>query len=575
MDDKMKKISVLALFLCFFTSSLFAQNFKDGLREYEVGNYEQALQIFSKIDDQQSELFTGKTLYNLNRLHEARLQLLKSLDGGNAELQADGLYTLSMIYMIENNPAKALDYLCQIEFLGNLKGNISKDAKRQIAVYSNFLSFSQRIQVLKASEYLFSIQSVLLDGVRNETKLNAASLVQFANQLAQSHVLDENFLNELNTLYKNSITKQNNFYPNAPEGFNYSIGVLLPSADKHSESFVVSKSLYQGLQVAVEEFNATSKTNRVFLSYLNVPDTSNSVANGVFKESVDVIIGPLTSDDAKLLVPFAEEFQIPMVAPLANNDSLNIDNPYFFQMNPAFRTRGKRMAEFAVNTLHVDTVAIMVDSKTMGYLSAVAFKEEMERRNVHVAYFFAENFESTGFNIESYTQYFTSDQILKDSLGIPEIDLVYFPYTGPQAGTLIDLTLTDLEAGRSKAILLGSQDWGYIDLTPDRLAKFTIYFPDAMIVDEKSEKVIQFRQNFIDVTKNSNPDMFAILGYDLGTFVMQVIKDVKNPILFKSGLKYKPAFKGVGNAIYFNGSHVNQTLSIYKMDKTGISKVEN
>lgn len=575
MDYKMKKISTLSLFLFVFCTSVFAQTFKEGLKAYEVGNYEQALKIFTDIDDQQSNLFTGKTLFNLNRLHEARLQLLKSLDGGNLELQADGLYTLSMIYMIENNPAKALDYLCQIEFLGKVNGNISNDAKRQIAVYSNFLSFSQRIQVLKESEYLFSIQSVLLDGVRNEPKLNAASLVQFANQLAQSQVLDDNFINELNTLYKNKIIKQYITYPNAPEGFNYTIGVLLPSENKQSESFVVSKSLYQGLQVAVAEFNATSKTNRVFLSYSNVPDSSNTVANEIFKKSVDIIIGPLTSEDAKLLVPFAEQFHVPMIAPLANNDSLNIDNPYFFQMNPAFRTRGKRMAEFAVNNLNVDTVAIMVDSKTMGYLSAVAFKEEMERRNVYVAYFFAENFESTGFNIESYTQYFTSDKILKDSLGIPGIDLIYFPYTGPQSETLIDLTLTDLEAGKSKAILLGSQDWGYIDLTPDRLSKFTIYFPDAMIIDEKSEKVIQFRQNFMDVTKNSNPDMFAILGYDLGTFVLQVIKDVKNPILFKTGLKYKPAFKGVGNAIYFNGSHVNQTLSIYKMDKTGILKVEN
>lgn len=167
-----------------------------------------------------------------------------------------------------------------------------------------------------------------------------------------------------------------------------------------------------------------------------------------------------------------------------------------------------------------------------------------------------------------------SDQILIDSLQIPAIDAVYMPFTGEQSETLIDLTLTDLEAGKSKIPVLGSQDWGYVELSSERLNRFTIYFPDASQIDETQEKVIQFRQNYMDITKQQEASIFSFLGYDLGTYLAELFTEIKNPTYFKQALIHKPVFQGLANQIKFDESHVNQRLSIYKMDKNGITQIK-
>lgn len=566
---KSKQLYYLLLFVFAPLLSIQAQSFKDGLNAYEKGDYTSALSIFKSIDSQEATLFTGKTLFLLNRLDEARLILLGALSGDNNNLIADALYTLSLVYVVENKYAKSLDYLNEIQFLEGIKATVKNDATRQFNIINSFLSFNQRVDVLKESEFGETINEVLKEGIRIESQKNAGSLLVFAERLAQAKLIDSNFYQQLEQLYRQNNLGSSFLPTNTPEGFSYTIGVLLPTVDKTSPLFSVSRDIYQGMRVAIEEHN-TSSPNKVFLSLAQVPDSTNVIANQRINESVDVIVGPLTSTNAKELVIQAEALQIPTIAPLANNDSLNIDNPYFFQLNPTFKTRGIQVANFAIKTLKVDTVAIMVDRQSMGYLSALAFKEEMERNNVHVAYFFAEPFESTAYDISEYTKYFTSDPIMKDSLGIPELDAIYLPYTGEQSETLIDLTLTDLEAGKSTTPILGSQDWGYIELSEDRLKRFTIYFPDAMIINEQEEKIIQFRQNYMDVNNGETASIYSFLGYDISKYLIEVFTEVKNPAYLKQRLVLKNKYIGLGNQIKFDENHVNTILSIYKMDKEGI-----
>lgn len=566
-------LNVITIIFCFFTHSK-AQSFDDGLRFYESGEYEKALEIFSSLTSQRGIVFKGKTLLMLNRLDEARLTLLSGLDGENHNLTADALYTISLIYLVENNPAKALDNLVEISYLEGANSTVKNDAKRQFNIINSFLSFSERIKVIKQAEFSESIIEIIREGVRVEAQKDAATLLQFAKRIFESQLMDESSFKSIEQQYLLNRKSLRTYPTNSPEGYSYTIGVLLPTTDKTSPLFSVSRDIFQGLQLSVEEFNTKSKTSRIFLKHVKVPDTTNVVANLVIDESVDIIIGPLTSENAKDIVIQAEQMHVPVIAPLANNDSLNFDNPYFFQLNPTFKTRGKQVADFAIDYLAVDTVAIMVDKNSMGYISALAFKEEMERNNVHVAYFFAEPFEQTAFDIAPFTQYFTSDQNLIDSLQIPTIDAVYMPFTGEQSETLIDLTLTDLEAGKCKTPILGSQDWGYLELNSERLSRFTIYFPDAGHIDETQEKVIQFRQNYMDITKQQEPSIFSFLGYDLGTFLVELFTEIKNPTYFKQALIQKPVFQGLANQIKFDESHVNQCLSIFKMDKNGITQIK-
>ncbi|NCP83601.1 MAG: amino acid ABC transporter substrate-binding protein [Bacteroidetes bacterium] len=561
----------LTILLFLFVQSAYSQTFKDGLTAFENKDYETALGIFSTSSDQESVLFQGKTLYHLNRLDEARMTLIKVLHTDSPTIKAEAFFILAQISVNEHNTAKALDFLYEIHELPRGSGAVKSEAKILFNQLVTFLSFSERFEVIKHTRFTPIIEEVIREGLRVELKKDAATLLHLAENLHRSGLINEDLIREFSIAYKKNTIKIKRINGTPPDGFNYSIGVILP-ANQNSPTFEVSKHLYLGVQTAIEEYNQQNASNKIYLSFKNDSDSINTVASLITEESADILIGPLTSESAKDMVHYAEMFSTPMIAPLANNDSLTIDNSFFFQLNPSFKTVGKRMADFAATKLNVQTVAIMADKNSMGYLAALAFKEEMERRNVDVVYFFTGEFQKTGFDISEFTKYFTSDQVLKDSLEIPQIDAVYFPYTGEHSQTLIDLTLTDLEAGRSEIPILGSQDWGYLELPPERLKKFTIYFPDAKELNEEDENVIQFRQNFMDLNHSIEPNYFSFLGYDLGSYITEIILTTKKPSEFRSAIKTRKPFMGIATEISFLGTHINQSVYIFKLDHSGISK---
>lgn len=568
----MKKYFLL-LFLALVTLLNFveAQSFKDGLHAYDQKNYETAIQIFSSLSDEQSQLFLGKSLFLINRFDEARFVLAKLSKVDSPSLKGDALFTLAQLYISENNFAKAMDCLYEIGQLSRGVGKVQGEAKIQFNRLNTFLSFQDRVDIIRNTNHPQVIFPVIEEGLRTELKKDAAVLLSIAEKLAHQNVIKSNELEQLRITYKRNAVTVKRLDTAPPDGYNFTLGVVLPS-NKLSETIGISQHLYQGIRTAVEIYNQQENSNKVFLSYRSDSDSLNPVADLVINESADMIIGPLTSQSAKEMIGYAELFQIPVIAPLANNDSLNNDNPFFFQINPTFGMIGKRMAQFAIEELQVQTVAVLADKSTLGYQSALAFKEEMEKNGVDVAYFKSDDFKKTGFNMSDYTAVFTSDQLLKDSLQIPDFDAIYLPFTGEYAQTMIDLTLTDLEAQSFFAPILGSQDWGYVELPAERLQKFTMYFPDSKEINETDEQVIQFRQLFTDFTK-SEPDYFSYLGYDIGKYLISVIESTKKPGEFKTGIKQQKTFYGLSTEIQFNGGHVNEIIYIYESDKDGITKV--
>src|SRR5699024_10436046 len=116
---------------------------------------------------------------------------------------------------------------------------------------------------------------------------------------------------------------------------------------------------YFGYIMAAEKFNRRHTDKKAFIRYQNTGTSMDSAAyaltNLAWNYNADVVLGPLFSDQARSMARMAEQYQIPLVAPLANSDTLNIDNPYVYQANPTFISHGEKMAAFAVNQLKMDT----------------------------------------------------------------------------------------------------------------------------------------------------------------------------------------------------------------------------
>lgn len=548
----------------------FSQNFDEGVEFYQKQQFGEAADIFNRIDTPEAKLFAGKSYLAMGQYLRAKV-LLQEVDSTRSPaLFPEAQYTAALVDFQIRQYGRALD---------RLKGVISGGAGNQLAVDSrqfynellNYLTLEQRRGAFQASNR----RDVQYDLIRS-----AVGLVpwQTARVLLETYRgtlppdYESSGLDRLEEQISDSLSyRQRNRSLTAPEGTIYDIGAALPLFEPGDPEFSVSQGLYFGYLLAIESFNENNSGVRAVLRHRDT-DENNGVAHVLsdfaWNTSVDAILGPLFSGPASQMAPWAEQYQIPMLAPLANSDDLFSDNPYIFQANPTFATHGREMARHARNELGLDSLAIFVEQGSLGEGSAHAFRAEFEKLGGRVPYFFSSNLESEGYEIGEYTRHFTTDPVLIDSLNYQQVEGVYAPFTGQAASTLIDLLLVDLNALNPGMTVLGSAEWGRSELSEQRIGNREIYFTESFYLNTNSADVEAFSQRYRE-RFDMDPNEFAMIGYDSASYLLRTLGEVRNPALLKSALKTAPVYHGLISDIQFDGTHINQRVKVFRIDSDG------
>lgn len=561
------------LLLCFFLTSadVKAQNFEEGLSLYEEGQYAKAAAIFNRLDSPQARLFSGKSYFSMGQYVKAKEYLDRVPDSGSKDIYLEALYTSSLSDFQLQQFDKALTKLLRFND-ETVKTRLVTDALQLYDDILNYLTLNQRketYQSVSSGKIKYDLIKTALGKVNYST---ARLLIKEYKETGLSDTLSSD-IQELEAMVSDSLNYAMQIafgrQLEAPEGITYNIGAALPEYRTGDREFEISQGLYFGYLLAAEEFNQQHNNKKAFIRYKNTGadiDSSEYVMTDfAWNYNVDAVLGPLFSEPAGEMSRLAEMYQIPMLAPLANSDTLNVDNPYLFQANPTFGSHGKKMARFAVNRLNMDTLAVLAERNSLGEASAFAFREEAEKNGAKVVHFFVEDLESEGYEIADYTKYLTADSLKIDSLGnYHNVDGVYAPFTGQAAPTLIDLLLIDLEATDSPITVLGSQEWGATAIPEDRLGDRRIYFSESYYINSKSDQVEQFRENFSD-RFGIEANRFAMIGYDAASYLLQTLDRVKNPALLKNALSRQPLYEGLISNIRFDGTHVNQEVKIFSL----------
>lgn len=577
MHNKISKIRRSG-FICFcftilflFSTNASAQNFEDGLSFYEEGQYAQAAAIFNRLNSPKARLFSGKSYFSMGQYVRAKEFLNNVPNSAPKEIYMEALYTASLSDFQLGEYDQALVKL--LRFSNEpVKTQLVTDALQLYDEILNFLTLNQRKEVYQSvtdGRIKFDLVKTALGKVNYST---ARLLIKEYSETAYGDSLSSE-VQELQSMVSDSLNYAMQIafgrQLEAPDGITYNIGAALPEYDTGDREFEISQGLYFGYLLAAEEYNQQHNDKKAFIRYKNTgADTDSSefvMTDFAWNYNVDAVLGPLFSEPAGEMSRLAEMYQIPMLAPLANSDTLNVDNPYLFQANPTFSSHGKKMARYAVNRLNMDTLAVLAEKNSLGEASAYAFREEAEKIGAKVVHFFVEDLESEGYEVAEYTKYLTADSLKIDSLGnYHNIDAVYAPFTGQAAPTLIDLLLIDLEATESPVTVLGSQEWGATPIPDDRLGDRKIYFSESYYINSQSNRVEQFRQNFSD-RFGIEANRFAMIGYDAAYYLLQTLDKVKNPALLKNALSRQPLYEGLISNIRFDGSHVNQEVKIFSL----------
>jgi ABC-type branched-subunit amino acid transport system substrate-binding protein len=560
------------LLILLFSTSAYSQSVEAGKNLYQNEDYERALRIFTQIDTPEANLFSGKSYFSLGEFSKSKAYLNRVIDSDESTniLVQEAKYTKALVlFQID-------DFAASLELLHELKSNSRNNPyyTRAISFYDqilSYLSIDQIKTVFRQSSNVEVLADVISGALGRVDFSKAKTMVNsLKSSLIDSSAVD---LFQIEAALRDSLTYASRYpfqkYSFAPTGMSYQIGVALPSFEMNSDNYEIPQHLYFGIQTAVEEFNANQPDKKAFINFsrTNVDSIqSEDILNHlVWNKDVDVVIGPLFSNVAKSFSELAEVYEVPVITPLANSDSLSIANNYMFQTNPTFAVQGKKMAQYAVNSLGLDTVAVLAEMDALGEASALAFRHEAERLGAFVQHFFLKDLESDGYDISEYTAYLSKTDTLLPS---PGLKAIYAPFTGAAAPTLIRNLLTDLEASRSDYILLGSEEWADTDLENTRLPETSIHYTQSFEIRYGETDVEEFATNF-RLRFQTEPNQFAFIGYDVTKFVLSTLNRVGNPDLLKQGLHELKNYRGLSGNFGFDSEHINQKVlikSLYRQE---------
>ena len=559
----MKKISSFLLLNLFLVQIICAQSIETGKSLYEQGDYKRAILVFENIETLESQLFLGKS-YFAERNYLKSINVLSTFDDESPLLFLhDALYTSSLAHFQLKNYAKSLELLHYVIKTPN-SSSITQKAKTTYFDIIGFLTTKQLFDTFKS----VSNDEIRLDILEYSTGIISYNAANSLLDLYETSALKSNDLqlNRIKTQLLDSLTYTSKIKSwrnhDAPSGISYNVGVVLPQFEYDTPEYEIPQHIYYGIQMAIENFNRENADQKAFITYhsTNKGFSSDAIMTDfVYNQGVDVVIGPLFSQVAKDFSNLAEDFQIPMVLPLANADSLDLFNNYVFQINPTFGAQGKIMANKAIE-LGYDTVGVIVEKQSLGAPAARAFRHEVERLGGFVEYYFEENFVELGYDIRDFTQFFTTDTL--DSVAI--VEAIYAPFTGTIAQTLIQSLLTDLEAMKSEVAILGSEEWRDVNIESRRLDSTQLYYSKSFDVDTSSTLARQFISEF-RIRFQTDPNQFAFIGYDTAKLILDQLKRVKNPAYLIENIRRSKPFKGLSISINFDGKHENEAALVEKM----------
>lgn len=556
-----------ALFFLAAAVTLNAQNLEQGMNLYMNGEYEEAAAFFERYDSPEAMLYTGKSYYAMGSLHRARHYLSSAAQNADAEeVRQEAVYTNALADFQIKNFTSSLHELHRLRQLnpataytsraGNLYNQILGylSLAQMNKVFNETDSDTLRFDILKASAGRFGYEDVkaILLKYEHAAGENTAGFRELS-RIRELLYSKESYDAEYSTLQK----------AEAPAGTSYKIGVVLPDFGFSSEDYEISQHLYFGVQQAVEDYNAAHADRKIFLKFRQTDDEDHTPEQAfsrlVWQDDADAIIGPLFSGEAQKFSVLSEEYGVPVITPLATSEQISGKSFYLYQLNPTFAVHGKKMAEFAVNTLRLDSLAIIAERGTPGETAAFAFQSEVQKLGAAVKHVFVEDLEAQGYSITDYVARITADTA---DGGADNIDGIYAPFSGPAAASLIQSLLTDLEASGKQYALLGLEEWQGVELSELRFSNWRIYYTQSYDVEdsdtaERSEFAENFRQMF-----STAPNRFAFIGYDTARVLIQALEEAQNPADLNKALLELSNFKGISTQVSFKGHHVNQSVEI-------------
>lgn len=323
------------------------------------------------------------------------------------------------------------------------------------------------------------------------------------------------------------------------------------------------------LQVVTEQRGRPSWIARMHFRQVNGgAEAARAAVDSLIRDvGVDVVLGPLVSETARAAGDVAERSRVPLVAPVATDESVSEGKQYVFQANPTIELRGRIMARFASESLLSDNVSIIYEQgSSESERMATGFRDEAERQGLEVPFTLRLN------NPREWSRLpeaIGADTTITDSI-VAATDAFYLPVSGKNASGKIQDALTGLDRLNTGARVLGNSEWHNLTVKKEASA-FTATYANDFYVQTDRPEVQEFMRRYRMLTGHiptpehlpTRGQRLVYSGYDVTRFLLDVLSPSSSGPQ-PEDLRTQSAYDGLGTRIHFEDGNVNQAMFFHR-----------
>ena len=300
-------------------------------------------------------------------------------------------------------------------------------------------------------------------------------------------------------------------------------------------------SVMNAVELAFDEVNKSGELNNkiVLVKADNRSDgaeSANMARKLIDKDKVVAIIGPVTSTNAIAAAQVAQSNKIPLISPTGTAVEVTQVGNYIFRACFLDDFQGKKMANFAYNTLGSRKAAILHAKND--------YSEGLAR-------YFKALYVANGGQIVAEEAFLDNDTDFKAQLTkikAAKPDMIYVPGYYNECG---GIALQARQMGITVP-LTGGDGWDYADLPSIAGAENlnNILFTNHFTVADEDPAVQSFVNNYKE-KYGKLPDSFAALGYEAAMMLVDAIKraDSSDPEAIRQALAETENFKALSATI--------------------------
>ena len=461
------------------------------------------------------KVVVGETLYAISKKYDVSIEdIIKHNSDSKYGLKTD------QVIKIPNIKKGAFDYQDdQIYYYTVEKGN-------------TLFSLSQRFGI--------PIKQIILFNPDSETGLKVGQVLKIPKtnyDISERLPIDkynETVSNELinNKLYfeNSNITPCNKFLFNKKMKFN--IVLLLPLHINNNLHYLgryiddKDQMFYKNTQGFIEIYEgiliALNKLKTVGLSVnLSVFDTENdskkvqSIMSELEFSDIDLIIGPVYSNNVKIAAHYAKRNRINLISLLSQRSDLIEENPFVFQVVPSVEMRIKKTSDL-LSRLH-DTSIVIIHNGTESEKELI----DIYKNKLVQSFSFTEQTDEISLKTIDYS--LSGEETIEDALSVGLENVIIIPSDEEVFVTqVIEKLYTLTENYEIK--LVGSPRWeNFQNINLEYLKSLSFHYISPIYINYTLPEVKRFISEYRAVYE-TEPSDFSFQGYDIITFFLNALK---------------------------------------------------